>query len=142
MWRQNTGVAWMKGRGGKPRPVSFSFPGAPDIMGWIELPSRKEGVPHAVFMAVETKQPKETDLTGKVYRAGELNDNQIEFGNKLTKAGGIYIVCTSVEELDTKIKLVRALSASMVPQTLPVDSHLDQANMKREAKWKKKWGVK
>jgi hypothetical protein len=34
-WRQNTGMAMMKGRGGKPQPVRFGVKGLPDIIGSV-----------------------------------------------------------------------------------------------------------
>lgn len=73
-WRQNTGVAKMTGKGGKERPVTFSIPGTPDIVGMV--------VPFGTFFGLEVKRP-----------GGRLSEAQERFQALVRCAGGIILRC-------------------------------------------------
>lgn len=73
-WRQNTGVAKMTGKGGKERPVTFSIPGTPDIVGMV--------VPFGTFFGLEVKRP-----------GGRLSEAQERFRAIVRCSGGIYLQC-------------------------------------------------
>lgn len=91
-WRNNTGVARLIGKGGKPRPVRFGVPGAPDIMA----------IRRGEFWGIECKRP----LGPKGGAGGSvLSDDQAAFGNDIITSGGHYIVVRSASEMIEKMGL-------------------------------------
>jgi hypothetical protein len=82
-WRQNTGAAKLVGKGGRVRPVRFSQPGAADIQGVIT-----RGPNRGRFIALEVKRP-----------GGVADPHQLAWGAAIEKAGGIYEVVRSVEQV-------------------------------------------
>lgn len=93
-WRNNTGVARLIGKGGKPRPVRFGVPGAPDIMA----------IRRGEFWGIECKRPlgPKGGANGSV-----LSDEQATFGKDIINSGGHYIVVRSAEEMIEKMGLDR-----------------------------------
>jgi hypothetical protein len=77
-WRNNTGTVWMGGQ-----PVSFGYPGSSDIVGIL---------PGGKFLAVECKSA-----------TGKQSDKQKAFQEKVTAAGGLYLLVRSVEDLERGI---------------------------------------
>ena len=72
-WRNNSGMAMLPGRGGKPQPVRFGgMPGASDILG-VLLGGR--------FLAVECKVGK-----------GKLSEAQRRFLERVDQMGGLALV--------------------------------------------------
>lgn len=84
-WRNNTGVARLIGRGGKPRPVRFGAVGSPDIIGVLR------GVP----LGVECKSAN-----------GTQSDAQREFEAGFVAAGGVYLLVRSAAELSEKLDAI------------------------------------
>lgn len=82
-WRQNTGVAMLKGRGGNLQPVKFGFSGVSDIIGML---------PDGRFLAVECKRV-----------GGVVSDAQRAFLDEVERRGGLAVVVHCVDELDTAI---------------------------------------
>lgn len=104
-WRANTGAAWLKGKGGKMRPVSFGLPGQPDIMGWLRIGGR------AVFLGVETKNP---DTRGK------QSPEQREFQRWLEEDGGVYLLVHSASELHDRLMAILDNASTRAPKAAPV----------------------
>lgn len=77
VWEHPTGMAWRTYPWGK-IPVRFGFKGSPDIIGF----TRK-----GIFLAIEIK-------TGSAVQ----QQNQKEFEQKLTIAGGIYLLARSPQQ--------------------------------------------
>ncbi len=63
------------------RPITFGIPGEPDIDGIIPING------YGVRLGIEVKTSKD-----------RLSEAQINFGEMLTRAGGIHIVARSVED--------------------------------------------
>ena len=82
VWRLNTGVAWLPGKGGKERPVSFGLKGQPDLIGFL--------APWGVFIGIEVKRPGRW--------ASPLTDEQRAMGEAIRRAGGIWFIATSVDD--------------------------------------------
>lgn len=78
-YRNNTGAFVRPGTSSFYR---FGVPGAPDIVCVIS----------GLFVGIEVKRP-----------GGRLSPLQEDFGKRLTKAGGIYIVATSIEDVEQGI---------------------------------------
>ena len=79
-WRRNTGKTIYKGKDGKDRHVSFGLKGAGDIEGILP--------PHGRHLEVECKLPDK-----------EQSADQKAFQAMTEKAGGIYILARSVDDL-------------------------------------------
>jgi hypothetical protein len=78
-WRNNTGVAYLPGKGGKPRPVFFGRRGVSDILGFTAA---------GRFLAVECKMPKK-----------QATPEQRTFLDDVHRAGGVALVVRSRAEL-------------------------------------------
>jgi hypothetical protein len=78
-WRNNTGVAYLPGKGGKPRPVFFGRRGVSDILGFTAA---------GRFLAVECKMPKKGPTP-----------EQRTFLDEVHRAGGVALVVRSRAEL-------------------------------------------
>jgi hypothetical protein len=96
-WRNNTGVAMLPGKGGKPRPVKFGERGVSDILG-VTSAGR--------FLAVEAKQPK-----------GKLTPEQREFLSAVHQAGGVALVIRDPVELQAALTHLAADPAWMPRRT-------------------------
>lgn len=83
--RQNTGVAYLKGKKGTMRPVSFSQLGAPDIRVCVR----------GAYLALEVKRPGE-----------KQNENQLAWQADFERGEGIYRVVSSLEDA---MKVVREI---------------------------------
>lgn len=79
-WRNNSGLAMLPGRGGKPQPVRFGKKGAPDICGYM---------PDGRALYVECKASD-----------GKLRPEQAEFLSRAQKAGCVCIVARSLDDLE------------------------------------------
>lgn len=88
-WRQNTGGAYLAGRGGRQRFVRFGPPGMPDIQGVLPPAGR------ALFVECKT-------------RTGKLRSAQEAFHARALAAGAVVLVVRSVGELADKLKEVLA----------------------------------
>jgi hypothetical protein len=75
-WRNNTGGVRVDGK----RFVRFGIRGSPDILGVM---------PDGRFLGVEAKSAK-----------GRLTAEQREFGEAVTRRGGVYVVARSVLDLE------------------------------------------
>jgi hypothetical protein len=75
-WRNNSGGVPVDG--GK-RFVRFGYPGSPDILGIL---------PGGKMLCVETKSAK-----------GKLSEAQEAFRGYVERAGGVYVVVRSLEDL-------------------------------------------
>lgn len=84
-WRSNTGGAMLAGKGGRPRPVRFGEPGAPDIMGILH--------PSGRFIGIEVKRP-----------GGKLTAHQQLWHEAARAAGALMIVASSVEDLEQGLR--------------------------------------
>lgn len=78
-WRNNSGLAMMRGRGGKPQPVRFGKKGSSDILGVL---------PGGRLLAVECKASD-----------GKPTDEQIAFLDRVRAAGGVAILARSLDDL-------------------------------------------
>ena len=78
-WRNNTGLAMLPGKGGKPQPVRFGRKGQADIIGYM---------PDGRFLAVECKASD-----------GKTTPEQDAFLENVQKAGGVAIVARSLDDL-------------------------------------------
>lgn len=97
-WRNNTGMAMLPGRGGRPQPVRFGKPGLPDIIGWVRWPQVITDCSHpltsnfkpmiARFLAIEVKRP-----------GGRPTPEQAAFLELVRKSGGVAIVATAVQDV-------------------------------------------
>jgi hypothetical protein len=76
-WRNNTGVAVNKATG---QHVRFGIPGGSDLL--VVVP------PYGRFLGVETKAKR-----------GRQSDKQKRFEQAVRRAGGVYAVCKTLEEL-------------------------------------------
>jgi hypothetical protein len=86
-WRNNTGVAMLPGRGGKPMPVRFGYPGSSDIFAIVK---------GGQFLAIECKTP-----LGPRGGGAKQSDDQVEFERRVKGAGGLYLLVRSGQELET-----------------------------------------
>lgn len=85
VWRNNSRVIRLPGRGGKPRPVRFGgLVGSPDVM--CILGGR--------FVAVEVKADAK----------GEPTDNQRNWGTMCIEAGGVWVCAYSTQQVETALK--------------------------------------
>ena len=78
-WRNNSGTLWAGGQ-----PVSFGFPGSPDIIGIL---------PDGRFLGVECKSP-----------TGRQSMKQKAFEQRVAASGGVYILAHSVDEMIRRLK--------------------------------------
>lgn len=92
-WRNNSGAVRID-----TAFVRFGCPGSPDVIGLI--------YPHGRFLGVECKTEK-----------GRQSDQQKRFQMMLTKHGGIYILCRSVDEC---LSLVRPHLTHCAGDTAPI----------------------
>ena len=93
-WRQNTGVAMLPGRGGKPMPVRFGTKGAADITGLIASQGGRR-------LEVECKRP----LGPKGGSSGRVqSDDQRVYQAMIEAEGGLYLLVHSASELDDELK--------------------------------------
>lgn len=94
-WRQNSGML----RNPAGRPVRFGVAGISDIIGWVDhcrypevgnpIPCLERGMYHVPrFLAIECKRPGE-----------QLTRGQAEFIGAVTRAGGLGLVATCVEDV-------------------------------------------
>ena len=96
-WRQNSGMAMLPGRGGRPMPVRFGgMKGMSDIVGWqrVEI-KQSDGVAFrhsftivARILAIEVKRP------GK-----KATPEQQSFLDLVRAHGGLAFVATSVDDV-------------------------------------------
>jgi hypothetical protein len=84
VWRQNTGMAMLKGRGGKDQPVRFGFPGLPDILGTL---------PGGRSLYIEVKKP-----------GGKVRPAQVAFIDSAVRAGALAFVAYSMDEVYDRLK--------------------------------------
>lgn len=93
VWRNNTRVVMMPGRGGRPRPVRFGgLAGSPDVMAI--LPGNK-------FLGVETKKQK--GPRGGL-RGGKQSEEQIEWQRMCEERDGWYVVARSTDDVEAFLK--------------------------------------
>jgi len=83
-WRNNTGLAMLPGKGGKPQPVRFGKRGQADILGFFPAGHALAGR----FLAIECKSS-----------AGKLWPDQEAFLLRVRRAGGVAILARSLDEL-------------------------------------------
>ncbi len=81
LWRVNSGRAWLKGKGGKDRPVKFhDIDGCSDLLGILK---------GGRWLAVECKRPStRNDATAA----------QLAFLDRIKEAGGVAFVAASADE--------------------------------------------
>ena len=84
-WRQNTGGAYFKGKGGKNQFVRFGKKGISDILGIMN---------DGKFLAIEVKRP-----------GAKPTIHQKHFLNEIHKAKGISIVATSIEDVNMRLQM-------------------------------------
>jgi hypothetical protein len=84
LWRANAGRALVPTADGGLRPIQVNIPGCPDLIGFL--------APSGRFLGIEVKAPN-----------GRLRPAQEAFRDALTKAGGIYIVARSVEDVTREL---------------------------------------
>lgn len=84
-WRQNTGGAYFKGRGGKEQFVRFGKKGISDILGIMN---------DGRFLAIEVKRP-----------GAKPTIHQKNFINEIHRAKGISIVATSIEDVNIRLQM-------------------------------------
>jgi hypothetical protein len=77
--RVNSGMAMLPGRGGRPQPVRFGFPGCSDVMGQL-----KDGR----LLCVEVKRP-----------GGQPTELQVEFLSLVQRHHGIAFVARGVTDV-------------------------------------------
>lgn len=83
-WRNNTGGGYQSNPSGKSYFVRFSVKGAPDIIGIM---------PNGKFLAIEVKRP------------GQLpSEDQLWFLKEVASKGGVAIVASSIDEVETVFK--------------------------------------
>lgn len=87
-WRNNSGVAMMKGRGGRMQPVRFGARGQADILGIL---------PGGRFLAVECKSS-----------TGKTTEDQEAFLREVNRLGGLAIVARSIDDLEAALPGGRA----------------------------------
>lgn len=78
-WRQNSGLAMLPGRGGRPQPVRFGVVGAGDYGGIL---------PGGYYIEVECK-------TGN----GKQTDNQKQRQVDLERAGACYVLARGYDDV-------------------------------------------
>lgn len=90
VWRNNTGMVMLHSAG-KPRPMRFGHPGSPDIVGCL---------PGGRFVGVECKRPKgpRGGVNGSVQ-----SPEQCAFQADLERAGGLYILARSINDLEAAL---------------------------------------
>ena len=76
-WRNNTG-SFSSEYKGKSRFISFGAPGSPDIIA----------VRNGTCYGIEVKRPK-----------GVQSESQKEFERAFTKAGGVYVLARSIDDV-------------------------------------------
>jgi hypothetical protein len=87
VWRNNTRVVTMVGKGGRFRPVQFGHTGSADIIGVA---------PSGRFLAIECKRP----LGPKGGSSGsKQSDSQLLFESEVKKRNGIYLLVRSLDDL-------------------------------------------
>lgn len=91
-WRNNTGVAMLPGRGGKPRPVVFGQKGSPDILAFRRapwsMPDSPEAMPCVLALGVECKSER-----------GRQSPEQKLWAQRWEMAGGVYLLVRSSDEM-------------------------------------------
>jgi len=80
-WRNNTGTLWTNGQ-----PVSFGFPGSPDIVGIL---------PDGRFLGVECKSAY-----------GKQSAKQKKFEQRVHSSKGVYILARCTEDLEGGLQCV------------------------------------
>jgi hypothetical protein len=94
-WRQNTGVAKLRGKGGKMQPVRFGVAGQPDIAGILRwsFPSQLSGLDPdrtiAQYVGIECKA-----------EGGRLSGKQEAYGDLIEALGGCVILAYGYEDLE------------------------------------------
>lgn len=78
MWRNNTGVAIHTGATGKQYRTSYGQVGSADIIA----------IRGGICYGIEVKSP-----------TGKLSEAQEAWGNRLARAGGIYVIARSVDDV-------------------------------------------
>lgn len=87
--RNNSGMAMVRGKGGKMRPMDFGKSGWPDLIGIL---------PDGRFLGVEAKAPAIPGLWRKK-PAGKLSDTQRAVHQQLLRNKALIITCTSSAEM-------------------------------------------
>lgn len=82
-FRNNTGVAWLKGAGGQQRPVAFGARGWPDIVAVL---------PDGKFLGVECKS-----------ETGKQSPEQRDVQEMIDRSGGLYLLVRSADDFDRQI---------------------------------------
>lgn len=80
VWRQNTGAARLKGKGGREQTVRFGVKGAADLTGIVTATGRR--------IEIEVKRPGE-----------KPTPHQVSYGEFIRAHGGIYLLVHSVNEM-------------------------------------------
>ena len=73
-----------------------SHPGLPDRFGVLQ---------GGRLLAIEFKRPAGVSETGRKIPQGELSDDQIRVKEQIEAAGGLYIVCRSLDDIFTGLGL-------------------------------------
>ena len=84
-WRNNSRVVTMPGRGGRPRPVQFGYPGSPDILAVVP--------PSGRFLGVECKS-----------ETGRQTEKQRAFQGVMERSGGVYLLVRSAAEMEAMLR--------------------------------------
>lgn len=80
-WRNNSGAAMLKGRGGKPQHVRFGVKGQADISGTLTVAGL------GIRLEVEVKRP-----------GGKQSEDQKRFQERIEKSGGVYLLVDSATD--------------------------------------------
>lgn len=92
VWRTNTRVVDMPGKGGKTFPMRFGYPGCADVIGVL---------PGGRFIGVEVKRP----LGPKGGHGGsKQSDDQVKFQADVERCGGLYILARSIDDVADVVK--------------------------------------
>ena len=87
VWRNNSRTVMVPGKGGKPRPMFFGYPGSPDILGVL---------PGGRMIGVECKRP--LGPRGGT-RGSDQSDDQKAFQSEMQRRGGLYVLARSLDDL-------------------------------------------
>jgi len=84
LWRANAGRALVPTADGGLRPIQVNLPGCPDLIGFL--------APSGRFLGIEVKAAN-----------GRLRPAQEAFRDALKRAGGLYIVARSVDDVTREL---------------------------------------
>jgi len=90
VWRNQSRTIMVPGKGGKPRPMFFGLPGSPDLIGVL----------NGRAIGVECKKP----LGPRGGHGGSVQTSeQKAFQDEFERAGGLYILARSVDDVEKAI---------------------------------------